>query len=72
MPTPQDPGPRSSNPASEVPYPGIPATADGAGAVTWVETRISQGACAFPITPSTTMGSGFEAAVANGQENLFG
>ena len=55
-----------------VPYPGIPTTTDGAGAVTWVETQISQGACAFPITPSTTMGGGFEAAVANGAKNLFG
>lgn len=61
---------KSPDPA--VPYPGIPTTADGAGAVTWVETRISQGACAFPITPSTTMGGGFEAAVANGGKNLWG
>ena len=31
-------------------YPGIPTTCDGAEAVVWVETRISQGCGAFPIT----------------------
>ena len=40
-------------------YPGIPTTCDGAEAVVWVETRISQGSGAYPITSSTTMGSGF-------------
>jgi hypothetical protein len=40
------------------PYPGIPTTSDGAGMVAWVETHITQGACAFPITSSTTMGQG--------------
>lgn len=56
----------------EFPYPGIATTSDGAGAVVWVETRICQGACAYPITSSTTMGGGFESAVANGQKNLWG
>ncbi|HEY3968859.1 MAG TPA: hypothetical protein VGM05_30195 [Planctomycetaceae bacterium] len=37
-------------------YPGIPTTCDGAEAVVWVETRISQGSGAYPITSSTTMG----------------
>ncbi|HUK41153.1 MAG TPA: 2-oxoacid:acceptor oxidoreductase family protein, partial [Candidatus Acidoferrales bacterium] len=55
-----------------VPYPGIPATADGSEAVVWVETHISQGACAYPITPSTNMGGGYQLAVANGQRNLWG
>jgi hypothetical protein len=32
-------------------FPGIPTTSDGAGMVTWVETHITQGACAYPITP---------------------
>ncbi len=54
------------------PFPGIPTTSDGAGAVVWVETHISQGAGAYPITSSTTMGGGFQAAVANGQRNLWG
>ena len=39
-------------------YPGISTTCDGAEAVVWVETRISQGSGAFPITSSTTMGGG--------------
>lgn len=55
-----------------VPYPGIPTTADGSEAVVWVEARISQGACAYPITPSTNMGGGYQVAVANGQRNLWG
>ena len=53
-------------------YPGIPTTCDGAEAVVWVETRISQGSGAFPITSSTTMGGGFNQAVANGTPNLWG
>ena len=54
------------------PYPGIPATADGSEAVVWVETHVTQGACAYPITPSTNMGGGYQLAVANGQRNLWG
>ncbi|HMP06651.1 MAG TPA: 2-oxoacid:acceptor oxidoreductase family protein [Lacipirellulaceae bacterium] len=53
-------------------YPGIPTTCDGAEAVVWVETRISQGSGAFPITSSTTMGTGFNQAQAAGQPNLWG
>ena len=53
-------------------YPGIPTTCDGAEAVVWVETRISQGSGAYPITSSTTMGAGFNAAVMNGVPNLWG
>jgi pyruvate-ferredoxin/flavodoxin oxidoreductase len=53
-------------------YPGIPATADGSEAVVWVETHISQGACAYPITPSTNMGAGYQAAQAAGKKNLWG
>jgi pyruvate-ferredoxin/flavodoxin oxidoreductase len=55
-----------------VKFPGIPTTTDGAGAVVWVESQISQGACAYPITPSTTMGTGYQLTVANGQKNLWG
>jgi pyruvate-ferredoxin/flavodoxin oxidoreductase len=54
------------------PFPGIPATGDGSEAVVWVETHITQGACAYPITPSTNMGGGYQLAVANGQRNLWG
>src|SRR5215469_11047640 len=53
-------------------FPGIPTTSDGAGMVVWVETHITQGACAYPITSSTTMGGGYQAEVANGKRNLWG
>ncbi len=53
-------------------YPGIPTTCDGAEAVVWAETRISQGSGAYPITSSTTMGGGFNQAVMNGIPNLWG
>src|SRR2546422_7258622 len=55
-----------------VPFPGIPTTSDGAGMVVGVETHITQGACAYPITSSTTMGGGYQAEVANGKRNLWG
>ena len=38
----------------------------------WVETHITQGACAYPITSSTTMGSGYQAVLANGGTNIWG
>src|SRR5579871_521687 len=53
-------------------YPGIPTTCDGAEAVVHVETKVCQAAGAYPITSSTTMGGGFNAAVMNGQKNLWG
>src|SRR5438128_7125978 len=53
-------------------YPGIPTTCDGAEAIVWVETRVTQGAGAFPITSSTTMGGGYNAAVSAGYRNLWG
>jgi pyruvate-ferredoxin/flavodoxin oxidoreductase len=54
------------------PFPGIPTTSDGAGMVVWVDTHITQGACAYPITSSTTMGGGYQVEVANGKRNLWG
>jgi len=54
------------------PYPGVPSVTDGTGVVVWVETHISQGACVYPITPSTNMGVGYAEAVANGERNLWG
>lgn len=54
------------------PYPGLPVTCDGAEAVVHVETRISQGSGAYPITSSTTMGGGFNQAVQDGRPNLWG
>jgi len=53
-------------------YGGIPTVMDGATAVAWVETHITQGACAYPITPSTPMGEAFERSVAAGDTNLWG
>lgn len=61
-----------SNEAKNIPYPGIPTTTDGSGGVVWVETNITQGTCAYPITSSTTMGAGYEAEVSNGKKNLWG
>jgi pyruvate-ferredoxin/flavodoxin oxidoreductase len=55
-----------------IPYPGKPTTADGSAVVVWIESHVSQGACAYPITPSTNMGTGYQLAVANGQQNLWG
>ncbi len=53
-------------------YPGLPTTCDGAEAVVHVEIHVAQAAGAYPITSSTTMGGGFNAAVMNGQKNLWG
>ncbi len=53
-------------------YPGLPTTCDGAEAVVHVEIQVAQAAGAYPITSSTTMGGGFNAAVMNGQTNLWG
>ena len=56
----------------DITFPGIPTTADGSESVVWVETHITEGACAYPITPSSNMGQGYQAAVANGRKNLWG
>ena len=53
-------------------FPGLPATADGSEMIVWAETHVSQGACAYPITSSTNMGAGFQAAQAAGKTNLWG
>ncbi len=53
-------------------FPGIPAIVDGSEAIAYVETRISEGSCAYPITPSTTMAAIYQAAVAEGKPNLWG
>ena len=64
------PQPEGTEPTFQ--YPGIPTTCDGAEAVVWVETHVAQGSGAYPITSSTTMGSGFNLAVNNGKPNLWG
>ena len=53
-------------------YPGLPAIVDGSEAVAHVETRLSEVACVYPITPSTTMAALFQSAVAGGKTNLWG
>ncbi len=58
--------------APGVRFPGTPAVVDGSEAIASVETRISEIACAYPITPSTTMAAIFQAAVADGRPNLWG
>ncbi len=58
--------------ATKYEYPGIPTTCDGAEAVVHVEIHVAQAAGAYPITSSTTMGGGFNAAVMNGDKNLWG
>lgn len=64
--------PETAEETGPPPYPGTWTTADGSTVVVWVETHIAQGASAYPITPATNMGTGFEAAVANGQKNIWG
>src|SRR4029079_595039 len=58
--------------ATTVPFPGIPTIIDGSEAVASREPRISEGCCAYPITPSTTMATLYQAAVADGRPNLWG
>ncbi len=61
-----------ANGSRKVRYPGILTTTDGSGAVVWVDSHIAQGACAYPITPSTPMGDGFAVEFANGKKNVWG
>ncbi|KAB2664441.1 MAG: pyruvate ferredoxin oxidoreductase [Verrucomicrobia bacterium] len=63
---------RKPSATSVFPFPGIPTSSDGSGAVAWVETHISHGACAYPITSSTTMGAAYQMEVSNGKQNLWG
>ncbi|HET7726732.1 MAG TPA: 2-oxoacid:acceptor oxidoreductase family protein [Candidatus Limnocylindrales bacterium] len=58
--------------SASVPFPGMPAIVDGSEAVASVETRISEVAAVYPITPSTTMAAIWQAAVAEGKANLWG
>src|SRR5205807_4964777 len=66
------PQPVEAPPDGKAQYPGIPTTCDGAEAVVHVEIHVAQAAGAYPITSSTTMGGGFNAAVTNGMKNLWG
>ena len=53
-------------------YPGIRTTADGAAAIVWADIHMTEVGCAYPITPSTTMATGYQIDVANGRKNLWG
>jgi pyruvate-ferredoxin/flavodoxin oxidoreductase len=53
-------------------YPGIREALDGGTAVVEMETAASEGAGAYPITPSTQMGEGWAQAVASGKTNVNG
>jgi len=63
---------QSARAKASVRYPGIPGTADGTAMIVYVETRGTQGSAAFPITSSTQMGVGYQAAVADGFRNVWG
>jgi pyruvate-ferredoxin/flavodoxin oxidoreductase len=54
------------------PFPGIPGTSDGASMVVHCEVRGAEAGIAYPITPSTAMGVGFEQYFSNGFHNVFG
>src|SRR6478672_1093737 len=54
------------------PFPGVLQAMDGSAAVVTMETAGSEAAGAYPITPSTQMGEGWAAAVAEGQRNVNG
>ncbi len=64
--------PMASAAPTSPPFPGIPAIVDGSEAIAHVEIRICEVACAYPITPSTTMAAVFQAAVSEGRPNLWG
>ena len=53
-------------------FPGTRQAMDGSSAVVEMETAASEGAGAYPITPSTQMGEGWAAAVAEGKRNVNG
>jgi pyruvate-ferredoxin/flavodoxin oxidoreductase len=53
-------------------FPGTPEAMDGSTAIVLMETAASEGAGAYPITPSTQMGEGWAAAVAEGKRNVNG
>ncbi|HSR14223.1 MAG TPA: 2-oxoacid:acceptor oxidoreductase family protein, partial [Gemmatimonadales bacterium] len=65
-------GRRTPDPAPAPQFPGTPAAMDGSQAVVEMETAASEGAGAYPITPSTQMGEGWALAVAQGKLNVNG
>ncbi|MBI1808998.1 MAG: 2-oxoacid:acceptor oxidoreductase family protein, partial [Gemmatimonadetes bacterium] len=68
-------GETKSEVAPVVPAPEFPGTLeslDGSAAVVAMETAAGEAAGAYPITPSTQMGEGWAAAVAEGKVNVNG
>ena len=65
-------GARRSAALTAPPFPGTLQALDGSGAVVAMETAAGEAAGAYPITPSTQMGEGWAAAVAEGRRNVFG
>ncbi len=62
----------AESPSATFRYPGTLIACDGSAAVVAMETAASEGAGAYPITPSTQMGEGWAAAVADGRRNVNG
>ena len=67
-----DAGDNQMSVVQDFPFPGVPNTWDGGETVVYVETYITQGACAYPITSSSKMGEGYAKLVADGFRNLWG
>ncbi len=64
---------RNANPPAVQPrFPGTRAAMDGSSAIVAMETAAGEAAGAYPITPSTQMGEGWAAAVAEGKRNVNG
>ena len=64
---------KAAAPQIETPkFPGARRALDGTGATVAMETAASEGAGAYPITPSTQMGEGWAAAFGEGQRNVNG
>jgi pyruvate-ferredoxin/flavodoxin oxidoreductase len=68
----RSPKSKSTEPTAAPKYPGVRTATDGSGAIVEMETAGSEGAGAYPITPSTQMGEGWAAAVAAGKLNVNG
>jgi len=63
---------RGDEKATDARFPGVRMAMDGSEAVVEMETAASEGAGAYPITPSTQMGEGWAAARAAGKTNVNG
>ncbi len=66
------PARRGAKPPEAPAFPGTLEALDGSGAVVAMETAAGEAAGAYPITPSTQMGEGWAAAVAEGKLNVNG